>query len=418
MRVRQVGLVLIASTLLVAGYWHADVFAALSGASAPSVAVSAPAKSPTKSPPVGKQPLSSGQSTSAASGPPSPTVKTAIATLGTLRIQRQTIGWLASPASVSLTSTLQGIVTELVAKEGQDIKKGDVIAKLDDRAAQSVVAKDRAQIERDQVLLAQAVQNLSRAQILVGKGAGTQQTSDDAQTAQKAAAATIDVDNGALAADQVTLSNTVIVAPFDGRLGAFQVAVGSLVQPSGAIVVITQMSPLQVKFSVPESDLVPVRKAIQNGAASILVSPTAYSSDAIGGSIDFIDSVIDQASGTFKARATIPNGDLTLWPGESVTVAVDLTSTPGVVMVPTQAVQPTSSGSVVYVVAVDHTIDVRQVTVAGEDGDQTAITAGLKVGEHVVVEGQIALTQGTKVAEASGSGSPSIQPQVGSGVRQ
>ena len=414
MRVRQVGLVLIVGALAIASYWRADVLAALSGASAPSVAVS----DPTKSPALGKQQLSGGQSTSAASGPPSPTVKTAIATLGTLRIQRQTIGWLASPASVSLTSTLQGIVTELVAKEGQNLKKGDIIAKLDDRVAQSAVAKDRAQIERDQVLLAQAALNLSRAQTLVSKGAGTQQTSDDAQAAQKTAAATIDVDNAALAADQVTLSNTEIRAPFGGRLGSFQVAVGSLVQPSGAIVVITQMSPLQVKFSVPEGDLSLVQKTVQTGAASIRISPTAYPSAAVIGSIDFIDSVIDQASGTFKSRATIPNGDLTFWPGESVTVAVDLTSTPGVVMVPTQAVQPTSSGSVVYVVVTNQTIDVRKVTVAGADGAQTGLAAGLNVGEHVVVEGQISLTQGTKVFEASALASSPAQPPVGSSVRQ
>jgi membrane fusion protein, multidrug efflux system len=412
MRIRQLGLVLVVGAAVIAGYWHAEVLAALSGASAPGAAPSASDRSGTG----GKSPPNGGQAGSTGRGSAPPSVKTAIAALGSLHNRRQTIGWLASPASVNLTSPQQGIVTELVAKEGTNLRGGDLIARFDDRTAQSSVAKDRAQLERDQFLHAQAVENVTRAQTLFSKSAGTQQVVDLAQAAEKNAAAAIDLDDAALAADQVTLSNTEIRAPFDGRLGAFLVSIGTLVQPTGAIVAITQMSPLQVKFSVPEGDLLLVRKAIQNGEASIHVSPTAYSSDAVTGSIDFIDSVIDQASGTFKARATIPNADLTLWPGESATVVVDLAATPDLVMVPTQAVQPTSSGSVVYVVAANQTIDVRQVTVAGIDADQTGIAAGLKPGDHVIVEGQMALAQGAKVTEAIDTAAGSGSQPAGSGL--
>jgi multidrug efflux system membrane fusion protein len=397
MRGRQIGLVLIAAVVMAVAYWHVDVFAAVSGPSANGAVPNA-----TGSSAVAKLPSDVPQPSLAGKGPPALTVKTAIATAGTLHFHRQTVGWLASPASINLTSPQQGIVAELVAKEGDVLKKGDLVAKLDDRVAQSAVGKDRAQLEKDQVLLGQATQNLSRAQTLVSKGAGTQQAMDDAKAAQGTAASTIDLDNASLAADQVALSNTEVRAPFEGRVGAYQVAVGSLIQPGGSIATITQMSPLQAKFSLPEGDLTAVRKAIGNGQASITVAPTTSSSSAVAGTIDFIDSVVDQASGTFKARATISNGDLALWPGESVTVVADLSETPGVAMVPIQAVQPTTSGSVVYVVTTDQTIEVRPVTVAGTEGDQAGIAAGLKSGEHVVIEGQVALAKGTKVAEAPG----------------
>jgi multidrug efflux system membrane fusion protein len=397
MRSRQIGLVLIVGAVIALAYWHVDVLAAVSDPKAPGV------PNATGSSALAKLPSDASQPNLAGKGPPALTVKTAIATAGSLHFHRQTVGWLASPASINLTSPLQqGIVAELVAKEGDVLKKGDLVAKLDDRVAQSVVGKDRAQLEKDQVLLNQATQNLSRAQTLASKGAGTQQAMDDAQAAQRTAASTIDLDNASLAADQVALSNTEIRAPFEGRLGAYQVAIGSLIQPGGAIATITQMSPLQAKFSLPEGDLTAVRKAIGNGQASITVAPTASSSDAVAGTIDFIDSVVDEASGTFKARATISNGDLSFWPGESVAVVADLNETPGVAMVPIQAVQPTTSGSVVYVVTKDQTIDVRPVTVAGTEGDLAGIATGLKSGEHVVIEGQMALAKGTKVAEAPG----------------
>jgi multidrug efflux system membrane fusion protein len=409
MPVRRVALVLAFCTIVGVGYWRADLLNFLSRAGI--VFASPGAATP------GKVSESSSQQNNPAKAAPPVFVKTAIASVGSLHIQRQAIGWLVSPASVNLTSPQQGTIVELVAKEGANLRRGDLIAKLDDRSSQSAVAKDRAQLTRDQALLTQAELNLSRAQILFSKGMGAQQARDDAKAAQQTAAATIDIDNAALATDLVNVSNAEIRAPFDGRIGAFQVAVGNLVLPGGAIVAITQMSPLQVKFSLPETDLPSLRQAQQNGGASVQVGPTAFAADLVAGSVDFVDSVIDQSSGTFKARATIPNADLALWPGQSVTVVVALDLKPGLALVPTQAIQPTSSGSVVYVIGPDQTVDVRAVTVAGADADKTGIAAGLKPGEHVVVEGQMALGQGTRVEEASNTPTgPDKEASIESGV--
>jgi multidrug efflux system membrane fusion protein len=324
-----------------------------------------------------------------------------VALTGTLPITRQTIGWITSPAAISLTSPQAGLVTQLVGTEGQEVKKGDLIAKLDDRVAQAAVAKDAAQIQLDQATFSQAGINASRARTLFDKGAGTRQALDDADTASKTAAAAVAADNAQLAADQVILANMEMRAPFDGRLGAFQVAVGSLVQPATAVVTLTQMTPLRVSFSLTQADLGPLQSAVKNGGQSVSVVSTTAPNSSGKGSVDFIDSSIDQGSGTFKAMATFPNDSFALWPGESVSITVDLGSTGPLVLVPSQAVQAAASGFEVYVVKQDQTIDARPVTVGLATAGQTGISAGLQPGEHVVTEGQIQLTTGMKVAETT-----------------
>jgi multidrug efflux pump subunit AcrA (membrane-fusion protein) len=199
MPVRRVALVLAFCAIVGVGYWRADLLNFLSRAGI--VFASPGAATP------GKVSESSSQQNNPAKAAPPVFVKTAIASVGSLHIQRQAIGWLVSPASVNLTSPQQGTIVELVAKEGANLRRGDLIAKLDDRSSQSAVAKDRAQLTRDQALLTQAELNLSRAQILFSKGMGAQQARDDAKAAQQTAAATIDIDNAALATDLVNVSN-------------------------------------------------------------------------------------------------------------------------------------------------------------------------------------------------------------------
>jgi multidrug efflux system membrane fusion protein len=186
-------------------------------------------------------------------------------------------------------------------------------------------------------------------------------------------------------------------------LGAFQVAPGSLIQPNAAIVTLTQMNPLQASFSLPQADLQPLQASIRNGTVPVNAVPTTSTTSTVPGQLDFIDSTIDLGSGTFKARATLANDALALWPGESVAITVDLGATAPQVLVPAQAVQAGASGFQLYVLKQDQTVDVRDVTLGLSAGGQTAISAGLQAGEHVITEGQIRLTQGMKVAETPAS---------------
>jgi multidrug efflux system membrane fusion protein len=334
------------------------------------------------------------------------TVATRVAEPGGIAIKQHTIGWVGSPASINLTSQQQGIVTKVLVADGSTVKAGDLLVALDRRSAEATVAKDRANMERDKANLAQAQRNLARAETLLGKGSGTVQTRDDAKAAVAVAQAAIDVDQAVLDGDLIALDNTEIRASFDGRVGAFQVAAGSLVQPGTAITNLTRMSPLEVQFSVAEGILPKLRQAFQAGG-TVVATPAGGA--PVTGKLSFIDNTVDRASGTVKAKATMPNDTLALWPGQSVDVELDLGSVDNLIIVPTVAVQQTSDGAVVFVIKPDKTVDVRQVTVAAADDERTGLTQGINPGEHVVVEGQIRLVQGMKVAESE-SGGPAAPP--------
>jgi multidrug efflux system membrane fusion protein len=327
------------------------------------------------------------------------TVIDVVAVTGTLPITRLTVGWITSPASISLTSLQSGTVARLVAADGADVMAGDVIVQFDDRAAQLSVARDTAQLQRDQATKAQADLNASRAQTLLNSGAGTKQAADDTATAAQIAAGSVAIDNAALSADKLTLANMQIRAPFAGRLGAFQVSVGSVVPANAPLVTLTQMTPVLASFALSQADLQSLKAAIGAGQASVGAASTSGSGQAVTGHIDFVDSTVDPASGTFKARATLANDALALIPGESVSVTVNLGETTPMVLVPAQAVQAASAGFQAYVVKPDQTVDVRNVTLGPSAGGQTGILAGVAAGDRVITEGQIRLTQGMKVAE-------------------
>ncbi len=338
-------------------------------------------------------------------GPPVE-VTTATALAGALPDRRQTVGWVIAPQSVNLTSQSSGTVVAIPAKAGSNVKAGDLIAKLDPQLAQAAVAKDQAALQRDQATLQEAQTTLSNEQALIQKGADTTYAESQAEAAAKVAAANVALDQAVLGGDQTALANTEIRAPFDGRLGAFQISVGSLVQPGSSAVTLTQMAPVDVQFSVSENDLSQLRSAMTNGSATVEVTAPGASGDA-SGPVTFLDNAVDRGSGTVPVRGTLPNDDLALWPGELVSVTLDLGSRSGLVLVPDVAVSPSGDGgSIVYVVKPDQSIDVRPVEVAGSNGGMTAISAGLAANDRVVVEGQSGLTTGQRVRVAAGAATP------------
>jgi multidrug efflux system membrane fusion protein len=186
------------------------------------------------------------------------------------------------------------------------------------------------------------------------------------------------------------------------------VSVGDLVGESNGssqaapLVTITQMDPLQVNFSLPESDLPTLQKALATPSTSSVTLRRDGGRDPVGtGVLDFVDSSVDIGSGTIAARATVPNPDLTLWPGQYVDVVLQAGTLPQIVSVPTVAVQPSQKGPFVFVVKADNTVEVRPVQVALTEGDNSAISGGLQSGERVVTEGQARLKQGAAVREAA-----------------
>ncbi|TIW36603.1 MAG: efflux RND transporter periplasmic adaptor subunit [Mesorhizobium sp.] len=339
-------------------------------------------------------------------GTHSASIVSAAATTADFPIRRYAIGFVSSPAVVAINARVSSQIVSIAVKDGQMVKAGDLLFSLDDRALKAQLAKDPATLVKDQAMLVSAQADLQRAKDLVAKQAGTQQTYDQALAAQKAAAATIDADKATIDADTVQSSYAAISAPISGKLGAVNVSVGDLVTTSNGsssaapLVTITQMDPLQVNFTLPESNLALLHKALADPQQGDVTLTKDGDPTPIGkGTLDFVDSSVDTASGTIAARASIPNPDLSLWPGQYVNVVLDAGTMPQMTSVPTVAVQPSQKGPFVYVVKPDNTVEMRPVQVALTEGDNSAISQGLKGGEKVVVEGQTRLKDGAAVHE-------------------
>lgn len=357
-----------------------------------------------------KQTAAADKPAAAASAARSTSVVAATASTADFPVRRYAIGFVSSPAVVSINARVSSQIVAIAVKDGQMVKAGDLLFSLDDRSLKAQLARDQATLAKDQALLASATADLQRAKNLVARQAGTQQTYDQAVAAQKSAAATVDADKATIDADQIQLGFATIRAPISGRLGAVSVAVGDLVTTSNGsststpLVTITQVDPLQVNFNLPESDLALLHKALaapQQGAVTLTKDGDPK---PIGrGTLDFVDSSVDTASGTIATRASVPNPDLSLWPGQYVNVVLDAGIMPQMTSVPTVAVQPSQKGPFVYVIKPDNTVEMRPVQVALTEGANTAISQGLKSGERVVVEGQTKLKNGAAVREGKAS---------------
>ncbi|MBW6421303.1 efflux RND transporter periplasmic adaptor subunit [Rhizobium sp. XQZ8] len=330
-------------------------------------------------------------------GPPA-AVKTVAATLAALPMDVTAAGAASADENTTIAAQQQGIVVSIAATDGAFVKQGDPIAKLDDRTARAALDKDKAMLVRDQATLAQAESALTRANDLLKGNAGTQQTYDQAKAARDTAAATADGDKAAIAADQVAVENTDIRAPFDGRLGDVGISTGAYLSAGAAVVTIAKYDPIYVKFHLPEAYLGQLKQGNAAKAVAVDAVPQGGGAKATG-TLSFFDNTVDPASGTILAKAKFDNPDSKLWPGQSLNVTVHFQSDQKDVVVPTVAVNPGVGSPFVYAVGDDKKVHVTPIKVARSNGPNTAVASGLKEGTHVVVEGQVQLSDGATVAE-------------------
>lgn len=328
-------------------------------------------------------------------------VEVAAAESGSLPILRDTIGTIVPVNSTVMSSEETGTIAAIAVGDGAVVRQGDLLVSLDDRAARAQIVKDQAAIQRDQAALDQTQRDLQRAELLLKSGAVDAQQADTARSAAQSAAAVLEIDKATLAADHVALDKLHIVAPFDGRLGAFQVSPGALVTPGTAIVTLTQVSPVRAAFTLAESDLALLQDSLSKGTLKVTLRPSGGSNGEVSGTVDFIDNAVDPASGSISLRASIDNPNGRLVAKQAFSATVQAGERDGLVIVPTVAVQPRQDGNVVYVVASDDTVSIRKVDVAFRVGDRTGLTSGLSAGDVVVTEGQGALTDGAKVKPSS-----------------
>jgi len=314
---------------------------------------------------------------------------------------------------------VDGKLIKVGFKEGQDVERGFVLAEIDPTTYQAQLDQATAKKAQDQALLANAKIDLERYERLAASTAGSRQQADT----QKATVAQLDaqvrLDQAAIDNAQAYLSYTKIIAPLSGRTGIRQVDEGNIVHASDAtgIVVITQVRPISVFFSLPQQNLPRINAAFAKAPLAVEAIGGDDRSVLDRGTLQVVDNQVDQATGTVKLRAEFPNTNLQLWPGQFVNVRLLIETLPQVVVVPTAAVQRGPSGTFVYVVQ-DNAAAMRPVTVSNQDETRSVITAGLKAGEQVVTTGFARLTDESAVtieAASAGEQPPAQRPPRGKG---
>jgi multidrug efflux system membrane fusion protein len=323
------------------------------------------------------------------------------------------VGTIKALNTVTVSPQVDGKLISVAFKEGEDVKKGDVLARIDPTIYQAQLDQALAKKAQDEAQLANAKMDLDRYEKLAATNAINRQQADTQKALVAQDTALVQADQAAIENAQATLGYTTIVAPIDGRTGIRQVDEGNIVHASSspAIVVITQIKPISVIFNLPQQDLTPVNAAFAKGPLPVDALKSDDDSVLDHGTLRVVDNQVDSTTGTVKLKAEIPNADVQLWPGQFVNVQLLIDTLKGVVVIPTGAVQRGPNGTFVYVIGDDNVATMRPVTVAKQDETQSVISSGVTPPEKVVTTGFARLTDKSKVV--IGSDTPAAAPAAG-----
>ena len=307
------------------------------------------------------------------------------------------IGTVQAYNTVTVHPQVSGTLTTVVFKEGQDVKKGDLLAVIDPRPFQAQLDGAIAKKNQDVAQLNNAKTLLDRDTDLFKKGALDHQSYDTQRFLVDQLDATVKADQAAIDNAQTQFSYTQIAAPFDGRCGIRQTDQGNFVTSGSTLVVVTQLKPISVVFTLPQQDLLEVNQAFAKGPLKVTALDSAQTTPLDDGILAVVDNQIDTTTGTMKLKASFPNQDLKLWPGQFVNGRLLVATRHDGLVVPASVVQRGPNGTYAYVITPDKTAEMRPVQVGQIDGGQALIDSGLKEGEQVVVDGQYKLQPGAPV---------------------
>jgi membrane fusion protein, multidrug efflux system len=325
-------------------------------------------------------------------------VSVAKAVQKTVPIELTAIGTGEAYSTVSIKARVNAVLEQVHFQQGDFVKKGDLLFTLDKRPfeaslaqAQGNLARDKAQLQLDQV-------QANRYSKLFAAGVASKEQFDQVQATSDAQAAAVRADEAAVESARLSLQYCTIYAPIDGRTGALQVYPGNIVKENDVpiLVVINQITPLYVDFSVPEQYLGPVKKYMAGGRLRVEATPYGDTSPEVG-TLTFVDNTVDATTGTIKLKGTFQNPDHRLWPGQFSAVSLRLAEEENAIVVPSQAVQTGQNGDFVFVVKADLSAETRPVKVARTIGGESVIAKGIAPGETVVTDGQLRLLPGIKV---------------------
>jgi membrane fusion protein, multidrug efflux system len=332
-------------------------------------------------------------------GPPAVPVTIAVVLQQTVPVRLHAIGNVEAYASVAVKARVDGQIQEVSFREGQPVKKGDVLFRIDPRPFEAALRQAEANALRDRAARDHVFAQEKRYQELLDKNFISKDAYAQIRTNAATAEATAKASQAALENARLNLEYCTIRSPLDGYVGRVLLQAGNLVRAAdpNPLVVINQVRPIYVNFGIPEQHLPEVRKYMAAGPLAAEVQPLDAQQAAPQGRLIFVDNAVDPSTGTIRLRAQFENADAALWPGQFVNVSLRLYEQADALIVPATAVQTGPEGQYVYVIGEEMVAEVRPVTVTRTDGERAIIAKGLAKGERVVTRGQLRLGPKTRV---------------------
>jgi multidrug efflux system membrane fusion protein len=330
-------------------------------------------------------------------------VRIATVTSRTMPVELQAIGNVEAISTVSIKAQISGQLMRLHFKEGDFVKKGQLLFTIDRAPFEAALRQAEGTLAKDEAQSLNSKLDAERYQGLGKQGVVSRQQVDAAGATANAMAASVAADKAAVETAKINLEYTSIYSPINGRTGTVGVKEGNLVKANDVpiLVTINQIEPIYVSFAIPEQQLAELKQYSNTKSLKVDVAPQS-STQHFQGRLTFIDNSVDLTTGTIKLKATFENAAHVLWPGQFADVNLTLKSQPNAIVIPTAALQTSQSGTYVYVINQDLTAKQQPVKVGWNVGEDTVIASGLQPGQRVVTDGQLRLTPGAKVDVKSG----------------
>jgi multidrug efflux system membrane fusion protein len=346
--------------------------------------------------------------------PPVP-VLVARAVQRTVPDQLKNIGTVEAFSTVNIKSRVEGQLIAINFKEGDFVKKGQLLFTLDPRPFEAALAQAKASYAKDRATALQAQTDERRYRILLENGVGSREQYDQANATAQSLTATAAADKAAVRTAELNLGYSHIHSLIDGRTGNLQVHIGDMIKPDSdtPMVVINQIQPIYVDFNIPEKDLPEVRRYMESAPLPVEAMPSGEE-EPEQGSLCFVDNSVNSTTGTILLKGLFKNTDRRLWPGQFVNVTLTLREIPQAILVPSEALQSGQKGPFVYVIGPQMKAEMRPVIAGAQIGKFTVIESGLTTGEQVVVDGQLRLAPGATVRIKNSLGAPGTQTGISS----
>jgi len=317
----------------------------------------------------------------------------------TVPVQIRAIGNVEAYSTVSIKARVGGDLTHVYFREGQDVNKGDMLFTIDPRLYKTALESAKANLVRDTALAKKADEDLRRYTELLRDELVSRSQYEQIFANAEALHATVEADKAAVENARLQVEYCTIYAPIAGRTGSLLVNQGNLIKANDdkPMVIINQLRPVYINFSVPEQYLSEIKKYMSAGRLRVQAYIGNEGEKSEDGVLTFVDNTVDISTGTIKLKATFTNKEKRLWPGQFANSVITLTTKPDSIVIPSQAVQTGQKGQYVFVVKDDMTVETRPVNVIMTLNDESVIERGLKPGEKVVTDGQLRLIPGVKV---------------------